>query len=320
MTECPVTFADVQVAQQCITPWIHRTPVMTSSKLDTLTGAHLYFKCENLQKVGAFKARGACHAVARWFNDATELERTAGVMTHSSGNHAAALAYAASIHGVPARVVMPRNAPAVKKQAVADYGALIVECEPGLPAREAATQSLIEQSGAYFVPPYDHPHIIAGQGTTVLEFYEQVTDIDVLMAPVGGGGLLAGSALASRHLRPSVSVIAAEPKAADDAARGFYSSKRVAEVKTETVADGLRTTVGINNFPIICQHVDDILTVSEGAIVNAMQLLWTRLKMVVEASSAVPLAAILENPERFRSQHIAIILSGGNVDLESLPF
>ncbi|UTA47162.1 pyridoxal-phosphate dependent enzyme [Simiduia sp. 21SJ11W-1] len=308
-----VVYQDVVRAADRIRPFVHQTPVLTSALINEALGANVFFKCENFQKVGAFKARGAINAVA-------QLTGAHAVATHSSGNHGAALAYAAGVFGLTAHIVMPSNAPAVKKAAVAAYGGNIVECEPTQAAREATAAQLVEETGACFVPPYDHAHIIAGQGTAALELISQVPEpLEIIMAPVGGGGLLAGTALAAAGVK-GLRVIGAEPAGADDAARGFKTGVRVTEQTPNTIADGLRTLVGVENFAVIKNHVHDILTVSEAGIIEAMALVWSRLKIVIEASAAVPVAAILEHPEIFRGARLGVILSGGNVELTALPF
>lgn len=300
---------------------IHKTPLVQSQLLNAVLGCEVILKCENLQKVGAFKARGAANAVLQ-LSDAAAAK---GVATHSSGNHGAALAYAARARGIPCWVIMPANAPQVKKDAVAAYGAHIIECEPTQAAREATLAASVQQTGAEFIPPYDDERIIAGQGTAALELYQQLAEQaqplpDFLLAPVGGGGLLAGSALYSKATAPGVQVYGCEPAGADDCARGFAQKRRVTEAKPNTIADGLRTLVGEINFPIICEQVDDVITVSEQAIIDAMKLVWTRTKLIIEASSAVPIAAILERPNTFAGRRVAVIISGGNVELSQLPF
>lgn len=309
-----VTLADIYAAQARIQRWVHRTPVLTSALLNKALGCELHFKCENFQKVGAFKARGAINAVA-------QLTGVDTVATHSSGNHGAALAYAAQVFGLKAIVVMPDNAPAVKQAAVAAYGGQIVTCRPTLADREAALVQVVEDTGAHFVPPYDHNQIIAGQGTAMLELLMQVAQpLSAVLVPVGGGGLLAGTAVAAKGCRPELQVIGTEPAGADDATVGFNRGQRVTQATPNTVADGLRTLVGVRNFDLICANVDAMLTVTEPAIVEAMALLWTRLKIIVEPSSAVPVAAIMEHAEGFKGQRVGVILSGGNVDLAQLPF
>ena len=299
-----------------IAPHVHKTPIYRSSLLDSACNARLHFKCENLQKVGAFKARGACNAVFSLGDDAI----AAGVATHSSGNHGAALAMAAASRGVQAHVVMPRNAPRAKRDAVAAYGANIIDCDATLPAREAALKELVERTGAEVVHPYNDARVIAGQGTVALEVLQQVEDLDVLVVPVGGGGLLAGVAIAVKSLKPSVEVVAVEPAGADDAFRSFGLGRLVPQTSPNTIADGLRAGLGALNFSIIQQHVNTILTVEESTIIEAMKLQWSRLKTVVEPSGAVSFAGVLEHRERFRDRSVAVVISGGNLDLENLPW
>lgn len=299
-----------------IAPHVHRTPVMTSKQLDIMSGARLFFKCENFQKVGAFKFRGATNAVL----NLTEAQRAAGVVTHSSGNHAAALAHAAVVRGVKAYIVMPSSAPEVKKSAVAGYGAEITFCEPTLAAREAAAAGVIERTGATMIHPYDNFYIIAGQGTAAMELLGEVPDPDAVLAPVGGGGLLSGSAITTRHMAPATKIYGAEPLLADDAARSLRTGAIQPALPPRTIADGLLTSLCERTFNIIKQNVDDILTVTEEQIIEAMTLMWTRMKIVVEPSSAVPLAAVLANRKKFSGKKVAIIVSGGNADLSKLPF
>lgn len=307
---------DLQEAWSRISPHLHRTPVMSSSLLDQLTGANVFFKCEHLQKAGAFKARGATNAVLS-LDDETAA---AGVATHSSGNHGAALAMAASARNIPAHIVMPSNAPTVKKEAVAAYGGLIIECEPTLKAREATVASVIEQTGAQEVHPYKDPRIIAGQGTAILELMEQAEQLDVVVVPVGGGGLLAGAAIAAKEVNSNIEVVAVEPEGADDAFRSFGLGQLQPQNNPQTIADGLRAGLGELNFDIIRKYVDTILTVPDALIVRAMQLQWTRMKQVVEPSGAVSFAGLLEHPERFRNRRVGVVVSGGNVDLDNLPW
>jgi threonine dehydratase len=311
-----VTIDEIRAAHRRIEGNIHRTPVIHSTLLDRHCASEVYFKCENLQKVGAFKARGALNAVL----GLAESELAAGVATHSSGNHGAALAMAAGVRGIPARIVMPSNAPAVKKAAVKTYGGEITECEPTLEAREKTLEQLVSHHGSHVVHPYDDPRIIAGQGTVALELVDQLDDFDVVVVPVGGGGLLAGVATAIKSLRPRVEVIAAEPAGADDAFRSFGLGRRVLQENPRTIADGLLTSLGVLNYAIIRERVDTIVTVEDATIIEAMQLQWTRLKTVVEPSGAVTFAALLEHPERFRGRRVACVISGGNVDLEKLPW
>jgi len=308
------TLDDVLGAAARIAPYIHRTPVFESERLNAMANARLFFKCENFQKAGAFKSRGASNAVFA-LNDA-EAER--GVATHSSGNHGSALARAAQLRGIPAWIVVPENAKAVKKATIREYGANIIECESTLAAREETSARVVQETGALFVPPYDDDRIIAGQGTAALELADQVPELEALVVPVGGGGLLAGSAIVCDAR--GIDVFGAEPEMADDAYRSLTSGERVVTHVPNTIADGLLTTLGERNFDIIKDKVDDILLVSETEIVDAMSLLWTRMKIVVEPSAAVTLAAILRYADRFAGKRVGAILTGGNVDLGHLPF
>ena len=315
MTQLP-TFADIEKAHDRIRPYIHHTPVLSSISINAIVGAELFFKCENLQKVGAFKFRGACNSVLAL----TDEEAKKGVCTHSSGNHAAALALAARMRGIPAYIVMPENAPEIKKTAVAGYGAQITFCTPTLEARESTLKKVAEQTGATEIHPYNYFNVICGQGTAAKELIEEIGFLDVVMAPVGGGGLLSGTALSAKALLSGAKVIAAEPAGADDAFRSFYSKTLQPSVAPKTIADGLLTSLGSLTFPIILKEVDQIVTVSEESIVAAMRMIWERMKIIVEPSSAVPLAAILENKVDVKDKKVGIILSGGNVDLGKLPF
>jgi len=306
----------VLAAAERIRSHVHRTPVMTSGAIDQIAGAHLHFKCENLQKVGAFKARGATNAVLSLDDEAAGR----GVATHSSGNHAAALAFAAGIRGVPANVVMPSSAPPVKKAAVAGYGALITECEPTLKARETTLEAVVERTGATFIHAYDNPTVIAGQGTASLELITDVPDLDVVIAPVGGGGLMSGTAIAVSASRPDIAIWGSEPAGADDAFRSLRDGTLYPSVEPKTVADGLLTSLSDRTFRILSERLEGILTVNEETIIRAMRLLWERMKLVVEPSGAVPLAAVLENPDRFADLRVGLIISGGNVDLDNLPW
>lgn len=310
------TFADVKKAHEIVQQYAHRTPVLSSSGINQIVGGSLYFKCENLQKVGAFKFRGACNAV---FSLAEE-EAKKGVATHSSGNHAAALALAAKIRGVDAHIVMPENSPEIKKKAVAAYGANITFCKPTLQARESTLANVVAETGATEIHPYDNFNVIAGQGTAAKELIEDEGDFDIIIAPVGGGGLLSGTALSVKYLLPECKVIAAEPTGADDAFQSFHSRKWVPSKNPKTIADGLLTSLGKCNFKIILDKVDDIVCVSEDGIIDAMRLIWERMKIIIEPSSAVPLAAILEGKMNVQNKKVGIIISGGNVDLGSLPF
>lgn len=309
-------FQKIRDAARRIAPYIHRTPVMSCQTLNSISGADLRFKCENFQKMGAFKIRGAANAVFS-LPDEVALK---GVCTHSSGNHAQAVAMAAKQRGVPATIIMPENASSVKRNGVLGYGGEVISCEPTLEAREKAANEVIERKGVEFIHPYNDSRVIAGQATVALELLEQTDSLDMIVAPVGGGGLLSGTALAVKHLMPQIKVIAAEPKGADDAYQSFQSGSFVPCVNPQTIADGLRTSTGSLTLPIILEQVDDILTVTEEGIVRAMRLIWERMKIVVEPSGAVPFAAVLEHPETFAGRRVGLILSGGNVDLKQLPF
>lgn len=315
MTFIP-TFTDVKKAHNIVQQYAHRTPVLSSISINEIVGAKLFFKCENFQKVGAFKFRGACNAVF----SLSEEDAQKGVATHSSGNHAAALALAARMRGVAAHIVMPVNSPEIKKKAVAGYGARITFCKPTLQARESTLEKVIEETGATEIHPYNNFNVIAGQGTAAKELIEDKGEFDIIMAPVGGGGLLSGTALSTKYLLPNCKVIAAEPAGADDAFRSFHSKILVPSESPNTIADGLLTSLGERNFTIIMDKVDDIVTVSEESIVAAMRMIWERMKIIIEPSSAVPLAAILDKKVDVQNKKVGIILSGGNLDLGSLPF
>jgi len=301
----------IMQAAQRIATYIHHTPVVTSKSINEIAGCELFFKCENLQKVGAFKMRGATNAVL----SLTDEQRNKGVATHSSGNHAQALALAAKLTGTKAYIVMPENAPKVKVEAVKGYGAEITFCEPTLQARETTLEAVVEKTGASFIHPYNDMRIIAGQATAALELHEEIADLDVLVAPVGGGGLLSGSALSTHYLKPACKVLAAEPEGANDAWQSLQKGGIVPSSQPKTIADGLLTSLGSLTFPIIQKYVEDILTVDDGTITCAMQLIWERMKLVVEPSGAVPLAVILNHPQKFQKKKVGVIISGGNVDL-----
>jgi threonine dehydratase len=306
----------IRTAHQTIRPYVHRTPVLTNSWLNDACGASLFFKCENFQKIGAFKARGATNAVFSLDDEAARR----GVATHSSGNHGAAVARAAKLRGVPAHIVMPSNSAKVKIRAVQAYGAEVVFCEPTEQSREFECAEVINKTGAIMIHSFENEHVIAGQGTAAMELLEDVPDLDVIMCPVGGGGLLSGTAIAAKSMRPEIKVIAAEPQNADDAAQSFHAGRRLVTEKKFTIADGLRTNIGEPNFPIIQRYVDDIVTVSEEAIVSAVRTIWETMKIVIEASSAVPYAAIAESKIDVVGKRIGIILTGGNIDLDALPW
>lgn len=310
-------FAAIAAARERISPHIKRTPVVTSDGLDAATGARLFFKCENLQAAGAFKTRGACNAVFALSDE----QAARGVVTHSSGNHGAALARAAQRRGIPAYVVMPHNAPRAKVQNVESFGAKVVFCEPHLTARENACARLVAEHGARLVHPFDDYEVMAGQGTATIELLEEAPDLDALLVPVGGGGLVGGSAVAAKHLRPTIQVIAVEPAMADDVARSFAAGSRISIPSAPTIADGLRTNlVGEKTFPLITEHVAAVVTVSEEEIVAAMRELWEQLHLVIEPSSAVPFAAVRSGRIEVRGRRVGIILTGGNVDLDKLPW
>jgi len=306
----------IRAAHERIRPRIHRTTVLTSSRLNEASGAPLFFKCENFQKIGAFKARGATNAVF----SLDEATAPRGVATHSSGNHGAAVARAAKLRGIPAQIVMPSNSAKVKIRAVESYGARVVFCEPTEEAREVTCADVISKTGATLIHSFENPDVIAGQGTAAVELLEDVPDLDLVMCPVGGGGLLAGTAVAAKSMRPNIKVIAVEPANADDAAQSFRAGKRIVTEKKFTIADGLRTNVGEANFAIIQCYVDNIVTVSEEAIVSAMRTIWETMKIIVEPSAALPYAAIQERKIDIAGDRIGIILTGGNVDLDALPW
>ena len=306
----------ITAAAARIRPYIHRTPVLTCQSINQMLGATVYFKCENFQKVGAFKSRGACNAVFSLDENAI----AGGVATHSSGNHAQALARAAHIRGCKAYIVMPETAARVKVEAVKGYGGEIFFCKPTLASREETLQEVVRQTGATEIHPYNDYRVIAGQATAARELFEETGPLDVIMAPVGGGGLISGTALATAYLSPSTKVIAAEPVHADDAFRSFTTLTLVPSVNPQTIADGLLTSLGSLTFPIILDHVHRIITVSEETIIQAMLLTWERMKIIIEPSSAVPLAALVENQDDFQGKNIGIIISGGNVSFDKLPW
>jgi threonine dehydratase/serine racemase len=319
MTMSPPDLAAVREAATRLRGLAHRTPVTTCKTLDQLAGRELFFKCEHLQKTGAFKFRGACNAVLRL--PAERAQR--GVVTHSSGNHAGAIALAARLRGISAQVVMPKTASRAKRRAVEGYGARVVECEPNQKAREATAAALVDETHGTLIPPYDHPDVIAGQGTVALELLEQVPGLDAIVAPVGGGGLVSGVCIAAHGVQPGLRVFAAEPRAADDAARSKAANRRILQTGApRTIADGLLTSLGELTWPVVRDSVEAVILVSEEEIVSAMRLLWERAKLLVEPSSAVALAAVLGDEVRSLSglRRVGIVLSGGNVDLEHLPF
>jgi threonine dehydratase/serine racemase len=310
-----VTLADVRAAADRVRPFVLHTPVHTSDTMDALSGRRLFFKCENFQKTGSFKYRGATNAV-RKLDDATAAR---GVVTHSSGNHAQALALAAKVRGIPATIVMPRTAPAVKRQAVIGYGGRVIECEPIVSERERVANQAVADTGGVLIPPYDHPDVIAGQGTAALELLADVPDLDAVVVPVGGGGMLSGYCVAIKGTKPGVRVFGAEPKNADDAARSMATNERQPPVPPNSIADGLLTNLGELTWPIIREHVEAVFTVSEAEIATAMRLVWERMKLVIEPSAAVGVAVVLG--EAFKAtdaKRVGVVLCGGNVSLDKL--
>lgn len=310
------TLDEIRQAAERIRPYAHRTPVLTCESLNQQVCAQVFLKCENLQKVGAFKFRGACNAVF----SLSSADAARGVVAHSSGNHAQALALAAKLRGIPAYIVMPNNAPAVKKAAVAGYGGKITFCEPTLEAREHTQAQVIAATGAKAIHPYDNYQVIAGQGTAALELLQEVPDLDVIIAPVGGGGLLSGTAIATTETSPRIRVVAAEPELADDAFRSLAAGKIIPSTNPRTIADGLLTSLGNLTFPIIQQRVEQVVTVSEATIIAAMRFTWERAKIIIEPSAAVALGVLWERKIDLMGLRVGVILSGGNVDLDRLPW
>lgn len=311
-----ITKENLQETHNRIQQFIHRTPVMSSQLINDIVGADIYFKCENFQKMGAFKMRGATNAILQL----SETEREFGVATHSSGNFAQALALAAKLQGIKAYVVMPSNAPEIKKTAVKGYGGEVIECTPTLEAREKTLNEIVNKTGAIFLHPYNDYQVIEGQGTAAMELIEEHDDLDAIFTPVGGGGLLAGTAMAAHHFSPQTKVIAGEPMGADDAWQSLQKGEIVPQTNPQTIADGLLTSLGDKTFPIIKEHVEDIIRVEEKEIIASMRLIWERMKIIVEPSSAVALAALIKEKKKYKGQKIGIILSGGNVELSKLPF
>ena len=310
------TFEDVERAHERIRPHVHETPVLTSRTFNNLTGAELFFKCENFQKAGVFKARGASNAVF----SLSDAQAARGVATHSSGNHGLSLAYAAGRRGIPCHVVMPRTAPEAKKEAVRGYGGTITECEPSTSSREEVFARVVEETGAEFVHPYNDPRVIAGQGTCSKELLAQTGGLDAVIAPIGGGGMVSGTCLTLSSIAPDVEIFAAEPKQADDAWRSLRAGHIIADDAPVTVADGLKVPLKDLTWHFVKNHVSDILLAEEQEIIDAMYLIWQRMKIVVEPSSAVTLATILKNRETFAGKRVGVILTGGNVDLKKLPW
>lgn len=310
------TYQDVINASERIKPFANQTPVLTSSYLNKQAKAELYFKCENFQKIGAFKFRGACNAIFSLPREDGEK----GVITHSSGNHAQAVALASKINGYTATIVMPENAPTVKVNAVKGYGANVVFCKPTIQDRQKTADRIIRETGATFIHPYNDPYVIAGQGTCAKEFLDEVPDLDLIITPVGGGGLISGTAITAHFLNPDLKVIGAEPELADDARRSFLSGKIEPVLRTDTVADGLRTSLGEIPFEIIQNYVSDIVTVSENSIIRDMRTVWERMKIIIEPSCSVPIAAVLDGKIDVNGKKAGIIITGGNVDLDHLPW
>ena len=309
-------FSDIEDAAARIKPYANRTPVLTSRSLNEMVDGELYFKCENFQRAGAFKFRGACNAVFSLSDDDAQK----GVATHSSGNHGQALALAARMRNIPAHIVMPENSPKVKIAAVKGYGASVTLCESNQKAREETLQKVVDQTGATFIHPYDNEQVIAGQGTAAKELLEEIPDLDFILAPVGGGGLMSGTSIAARHMKPGITIMGTEPEMANDAYLSLKLGERQFPDTTKTVADGLRTTLSERTFTIIQHHADGIETVSEESIIRAMRLIWERMNIIIETSCAVPFAALLEDKVKIKGKKAGIILTGGNVDLDSLPW
>lgn len=311
-----VTKQDLIDSHNRIKPFIHDTPVLTSNYVNEITGAEVYFKCENFQKMGAFKMRGAANAILRL----TDEQKNNGVVTHSSGNHAQAISLAAKKIGIKAYIVMPSNAPKIKKEAVKGYGGELIECESNIEAREAAAKDLVDSKSATFIHPSNNLDVIIGQGTASKELIEQYGSFDNILVPIGGGGLIAGSALAAKYFGDNCSVIGTEPFEVDDAYRSLISGKIETNITTNTIADGLRTQLGDKNFPIILNEVKEIIRVTEDEIIDSMKLIWQRLKIICEPSCSLPLAGVLKNKDNFKGKKIGIIITGGNIDLYNLPF
>ena len=309
-------FSNVLDAYNRINSQIKKTPVLTSESVNNILGAEIFFKCENFQKVGAFKFRGASNAVLSLSDELAKC----GVATHSSGNHAQALALAGRMRNIPAYIVMPDNSPKVKCDAVAGYGGKIIYCEPTLKARETTLEKVVSETGATFIHPYNNFEVISGQGTAALELLREISELEIVMTPVGGGGLLSGTSITVKALSPDTIVLAGEPKGANDAYRSLKEGEIVPSINPKTIADGLLTSLGEMTFEIIRNNVTEIITVSEESIINAMRLIWERMKIIIEPSSAVTVAAIMENKDKFKNKRIGTILSGGNVDLGKLPF
>ncbi len=310
------TLEQIKAAHEAIKPYVHQTPVISNASINKITGASIFFKCENFQKVGAFKMRGASYATLTL----TAAEKANGIATHSSGNHAQAVALSAKNHKIKAYIVMPSNAPVIKRNATAGYGAKIISCTPNIAARQSTLDKVVAETQATFIHPFDNYNVITGQATAAKELIEEVGAMDIVMAPIGGGGLMSGTALSTHYLLPKAKIVGAEPLAVNDAYLSFQKGAIVTNKSTNSIADGLLTNLSDKTFGIIKEHLEDILTVSEAEIVEAMRLIWERMKIIVEPSSAVPLAAILKQKERFVGKKIGLILTGGNVDVNALPF
>lgn len=315
MSELP-SYSDIEEASKRLQGFAHKTPVLQSSYFNQLADAELFFKCENFQKVGAFKFRGAFNAISQLSKEDGEK----GIITHSSGNHAQAVALASKMNGYEATIVMPKNAPKVKVNAVRDYGAEIVFCESTIELRQETTDQIISETGATFIHPYNNADVIAGQGTSAKELLEEIPDLDTIIAPIGGGGLMSGTAIASKSIKPNIQVLGAEPKLADDAYRSYQAGSIQPVLRTDTIADGLRTSLGPLTFQIIQEKVDNIITVSEESIVRDMRRVWERMKIIIEPSCAVPISALLDGEIDISGKKVGVILTGGNVDLDNLPW
>lgn len=311
-----ITFQDIQDAAEQIKGVAHHTPVMTSRQIDEIVGAEVYFKCENFQRVGAFKFRGGVNSVS----SLSPEEAARGVCTHSSGNHAQAIALAAYERGISAYIVMPTTAPQVKRDAVAGYGAQIIECVPTLEARESTAQQVVKETGATFIHPYNNPKVIAGQGTAALELIQEVGSLDLMITPIGGGGLISGTSVATRYLCPDSLIWGVEPEGADDAYRSFETGVLTPQTDPQTICDGLLTSLGDLTWPIIRDHLERIITVDDQEVISAMRLIWSRMKMIVEPSCATPLAALIKSDLPSNTHRVGVVLSGGNVDLDRLPW
>lgn len=310
-----INFEEIEKAHQRIKPYIHETPVLTNESINKLTGCDLYFKCENFQKVGAFKMRGAANAIL----SLTEKEKDRGVATHSSGNHAQAVALAAKKMGVEAYIVMPETAPKVKREAVLEYGAKVILCAPTLASRKITLADVVSETGATIIHPYEDINVITGQATATVELFLQQPQLDVIFTPIGGGGLISGTALAASYISPDTKIVGCEPTGANDALMSFAEGKIIEKNNPNSIADGLLSTIGAINFEVVKEYVDEIFTVEDKLIINSMKLIWERMKIIVEPSAAVPLAALFKNKDKFKGQKIGIIITGGNFDFSTMP-